>query len=468
MDNTVSTSNKFDRAGKIAGYILILFAAICAVAFVYLMFDLGRVWRGGNLVQSALLAISFVMFVVFVAGAFMRAELRVLLLLVAVSTLFGLYLFQGVFYLTTSGNARAKLAQSQGKPYDSRSKARFIEETNKDGDTVAPAATPTFWVDSDGLASSEKSIFPLSGLSGVHQVMCNEDGRWIKFRSDRYGFNNPDGVWDKKVQAVFIGDSFVHGACVDRNEDIAGSMRGLGLTAVNLGVTGNGPLIELATLREYGRKLKPKLVFWFYYEENDIRDLRHESASRTLLRYLQDDSYRQDLPSRQAEIDPAIESFIDSSRSPATSGLRKVAWALSFVQLGILGDWLFNSSNPLTRNRLFDAGEYKTELQQLEEILRKARQETESWGGKIAFVYLPRWSRYAHGESEASNLRLQVQEAAGRAGLPVYDFHRTLKAQKDALDYFPFRIDGHYTPEGNALLASELKSWAVKNNWIIR
>ena len=30
---------------------------------------------------------------------------------------------------------------------------------------------------------------------------------------------------------------------------------------------------ELATLKEYGPTLKPKLVLWFYYEGNDLRDL---------------------------------------------------------------------------------------------------------------------------------------------------------------------------------------------------
>lgn len=468
MNNATTRTNGPLRTGRIAQFIFIILAGICALAIVYLALDQGRVWRGGYLVQSALLVVAVILFFVFIAGVFLRSELRVQLLLVVVSTLFSLYLCQGVFYLATSGNARAKLALSQGVAYDARSKARFIEETHKGGEAVAPAATPTFWVDSEGFVSNEKPIFPLAGLSGRHQVMCNEDGRWIKFRSDRHGFNNPDEIWGNQNKVVLIGDSFVHGVCVDRNEDMAGSMRALGWATANLGVTGNGSLLELATLREYGKKLKPKLVFWFYYEENDIRDLRHESASKTLARYLRDDSFRQDLTSRQAEIDPAIENFIATSRSPATRGLRQVQWALSFLQMGFFGDWLFNSSNPLTRNRLFDAKEYGPELRLLEEILKKARQDTESWGGKIVFVYLPRWSRYAHGESDESNLRLHVHAAANKAGLPVFDFHNTLSTQADPLGYFPFRLDGHYTPAGNALLARELKSWAIKNRWIGR
>lgn len=468
MTKSVSGVDRLQRVGQIARYVFIALAVVSAVGFAYVAIEYGRVWRGGNLVRAVLLVASSSLFVLFAVGTFLRAEHRTLLLLVVVSTMVGLYLVQGVFYLNSSGNARAKIAATQGATFDARSKARFIQETHKEGETIAPAATPTFWVDSEGLALNGKQIFPLAGLSGRAQVMCNESGRWIKFRSDRYGFNNPDEVWEKQQQVALIGDSFVHGVCVDQDEDIAGSMRKLGWNTTNLGVTGNGPLLELATLIEYGRKFKPKLVLWFYYEENDIRDLKHELGSQTLASYLREKPFSQDLILRQADIDPAIESFIASSRTSGSKGFRQVQWALSFMQMSFLGDWLFNLSNPLTANRLFSASDYVRELRLLEEILMKARQETESWGGKLAFVYLPRWSRYAYRESDEANLRLQVHAAAGKAGLPVFDFHDTLSAQPDPLAYYPFRIDGHYTPEGNALLGRELKAWAAKNGWVRR
>ena len=42
----------------------------------------------------------------------------------------------------------------------------------------------------------------------------NESGYYSIYKSDRYGFNNPDYVWDKnEIDLVIIGDSFAHGAC---------------------------------------------------------------------------------------------------------------------------------------------------------------------------------------------------------------------------------------------------------------
>ena len=36
-------------------------------------------------------------------------------------------------------------------------------------------------------------------------------------------------------------------------------------SVVNLGIHGSGPLVELATLKEYAESVRPKKVFWVYY-----------------------------------------------------------------------------------------------------------------------------------------------------------------------------------------------------------
>jgi hypothetical protein len=296
--------------------------------------------------------------------------------------------------------------------------------------------------------------------------MCNESGHWIRFRSDRFGFNNPDSVWESKPHAVLIGDSYIHGVCVDEGEDVAGALRKSGWRTINLAVTGNGPLIELATLLEYAKKVKPRLVLWAYYEENDLRNLKGEMSSQILLRYLRDESFYQSLSSKQSAIDNAIGEFVSSSRIKRSAVAQQASFALSFLQLGIFSKWLASEDNPLVVNRLNLARDYGTELQMLQEILSRAKRETEAWGGKIAFVYIPRWSRYAYRENEGANLRQEVLAIAEKAGMPVFDFHNVLSAHPDPLALYPFRINNHYTDEGNALLARELKSWILRNRML--
>ena len=114
--------------------------------------------------------------------------------------------------------------------------------------------------------------------------------------SDRFGFNNPDDEWDQtKIEYLLVGDSFTHGACVNRPNDIGSVLRKLsGNSVLNLGYGGNGPLIQYATLREY---LKPgiKNILWLYFEGNDLEDLKFELKNDILVKYLKKSNFNQNL-----------------------------------------------------------------------------------------------------------------------------------------------------------------------------
>lgn len=71
---------------------------------------------------------------------------------------------------------------------------------------------------------------------------------------------------------------------------------------INLGIAASGPLIELAILKEYMSQLRPKRVLWFYFEANDLIELRTEVRNPTLMRYLKGD-YRQNLIDKQSDVD---------------------------------------------------------------------------------------------------------------------------------------------------------------------
>ena len=60
-------------------------------------------------------------------------------------------------------------------------------------------------------------------------------------------------------------------------------------------------MIEYANLREFiNSNVK---VIWVYFEGNDLTDLNAEKGNKTLMNYLNDLSYTQDLKSKQNEID---------------------------------------------------------------------------------------------------------------------------------------------------------------------
>ena len=178
-----------------------------------------------------------------------------------------------------------------------------------------PTIHPTTFVRDGRLIIKGKDFYPLAGISNSHTVFCNESGQYSEFISDRYDFNNPDQVGDVGADLVLVGDSFTHGACVNTGKDIAGHIRSYtNKNVVNLGYSGNGPLLELASLKEYASTIKPKHVFWLYYEGNDLvgqydSDLQLEMRSETIFNYLKGD-LSQDLINKQEEIDIELKKMV--------------------------------------------------------------------------------------------------------------------------------------------------------------
>ena len=68
-----------------------------------------------------------------------------------------------------------------------------------------------------------------------------------------------------------VGDSFTHGACVPSEDNFVGVIRADHPATANLGMDSNGPLLMLASLKEYALRFRPKTVLWFYFEGNDLR-----------------------------------------------------------------------------------------------------------------------------------------------------------------------------------------------------
>ena len=80
-------------------------------------------------------------------------------------------------------------------------------------------------------------------------------------------------------------------------------------TSINLGYVGNGPLVQLATLKEYIPDDVENIV-WFYYEENDLIDLEREINNPILLKYLNNDKFSQNLKENQDKINNYLITYI--------------------------------------------------------------------------------------------------------------------------------------------------------------
>ena len=169
------------------------------------------------------------------------AEIRNRLLLVSLSTYVSLLLAQ--VFLPVLAGVVVRV------PFDTpfvRSSVEIAREMRAGGQDAHPLVYPGIWLD-DRLPGGE-ALFPVSGLSRTLTVLCEEQRRRpVTYRSDPHGFRNRETA-GAAIEWAAIGDSFTQGACVDEGRgfvDLLGRQLG---KALNLGMSGNGPLLELATL----------------------------------------------------------------------------------------------------------------------------------------------------------------------------------------------------------------------------
>ena len=89
--------------------------------------------------------------------------------------------------------------------------------------------------------------------------------------------------------------------------------------------------------------------------------------------------------------------------------------------------------------------------------LSQAKKTVEAWGGKLVFVYLPDRARYGSAQLPRGDLHAgSILRIANGLELPVVDMTTHFAEHADPLSLFPFRLHGHYTEEGYALVAEAL------------
>ncbi len=336
-----------------------------------------------------------------------------------------------------------KRAAELGVKYDERTKIQVIEELIADGIDAVPANRI-----SDGMWPD---FLPLGGISNKTTVDENESGRRMIYLSDRYGFNNPDSEWNSnKTEWLLLGDSFTEGVAVQLGEDIAGQIRVITEeSSINLGRSGNGPLMNLAGLKEYAEVIKPKKVLWFYFDANDMEDLQNRKNNPILMKYLEDE-FSQNLINRQKEIDERLKKYLaaeyvnkEKVQTQSKTLLTKTSW----IRLGAI------------RNVLVFDSEVDIDYVLFTKILNEAKARIRSWGGEIYFVYLPGYGRYTEEviSHDKYQKKSEVIDLIKELNIPVIDIHEEVFANHpDPLELFPLRLSGHYNADGYSEVAKAI------------
>ena len=336
----ITKDRSFERLGRFANLVLVGGGLLCALmlfrSIYYYGLTEGRSFTspvGMVLYYGVPALLAAVLFAALRLESFKRITLALLLVSIAVSIHAANLFLALVDARAISANRTLwfregdikdilGLAKEHQVEFDSRNKFQVIQDLRAAGINAVPSVVPLVLLERqpDGTRRSVITLdgvetLPHGGISNRATVYCNEEGRYVIYESDEHGFHNPKGIWGSdSVDVVALGDSFTQGGCVPSDKNFVSVIRDRYPKTLNLGMAGQGPLNTLATLKDYVKTLKPKFVFWFFYEGNDVSDLIYERQSPLLMRYLEG-NFNQTLVGRQAEINQALGTYIESERA---------------------------------------------------------------------------------------------------------------------------------------------------------
>jgi hypothetical protein len=294
---------------------------------------------------------------------------------------------------------------------------------------------------------------------------CSVDYGPVRLHTDRFGLNNPDEVFDQPVHFAVTGDSFIHGHCQPPGKDIVSLLREEVPGTVNMGLTGTGPLFQLAVIGRHVATLRPEHVIACFYEGNDLRDLPDELS----------------VPWLSAGLDPAADFGPSPAKAETLAKVEEINRRYAAgeeLDRRLLGGrrrdkgWRDLLTNPvmlrnfvalnLTTSMLgVSYGRAPSHLADYRAILARTKAIVEGWGGRLHLCYLPTRNRFGVISSNYAydEIRNRVLEVAADLDLAVFDVTDEFATHAEPRSLYA--SDGHFSIDGAALVADLLADYLV-------
>ncbi len=467
---------------RISDGVLVAAGATTASLFLYLVLRGGQV---SSLATWPAVSIPFaILTLLFFTALLLGPAARVATAVLTVSVTVGLYAAElmlakssslgsgdAAFWMIDTASADHKaqiaaLARTFGVTMDVRDRIDVISDLHRQHVEAVPAVLlgPILGghAREQSTAVMPGALLPLGGVSRSVTVLCNESGQYVTYTSDEHGMRNPRGIWSSPhADLVAVGESFVQGYCVPDGAGFVDALRARFPITLNLGISGESSLLQLAAIKEYLPRYQPKIVLWFFCEGIDLPDLDEESRQPLVMRYLEP-RFTQHLSVRQPEIDDVLRHFL-SEAATRVRDERTVARQRSLrervepiLKLWDLREKLQAMQGASAADQHVWSTLERTDHNLLSDALGQAQVLTKGWGGTLYFVYLPSWNRYRNGLSGPERERGEVLRVVNALHIPTIDITPVFTAHQDPLSLFPFRRFGHYNEAGNALVANAL------------
>jgi hypothetical protein len=403
----------------------------------------------------------------------LRVAVRLMAAAVFIGCGVGLYLAQAFALVLVDPDRPAlqvmeKEAKAAGISFDSRTRVQVIADLRKQGVAAYPPFYPYLLLDSPLRVDGNPTI-ALSSMSNVLTVCCNDSGQYLTYTTDEHGFANPPGSWSQtSIDLALVGASSAVGESVPQADNLLSQLRTRYPSAMTLGAGGNGPVLELASIREYLPVVKPKRVLWLFAETHTPEYLAWEKRFPRVLRYL-DPTYKQGLFEKQDSLNRAIAQYFNDGIRTELAAESLPRLAKNFLLLKDLRTVLYFYVDDKTAK----PKPYEFDARLYEQALREGLNTVSSWGGSIILVYYPDSSRYAGISGYTPALRQSLDrthatfmEVANRLNLPVIDLSPSFpdlpasEAAGNKQYFYPY--PAHFKPAGYRVAGTEILSWLEK------
>ena len=285
---------------------------------------------------------------------------------------------------------------------------------------------------------------------------CNEGYGLVKYKTDRFGFRNKDSVWDqindqKKIKALFIGDSFIQGACVHDKDVISNLFQNSksDLLSFNLGMAGNSSIMNAYTIKLFLNKIKPKyLIIGIYPNDRNIFHTDKSFAKQIKNPNLVKNYFSKEKSTLKisekilTEINIRKEKLINQKDNYFSNNKTIVTRAIPYLKLS-------NTRKQL----LFLKEKYLYKLHEDTKVLIDlANEECKIHKCKIIYMYFPA-SEYWKNDKNQFIFKNSLSEYVRKYNHTFIDFSKIIKF--DDKNFYATK-GGHYSPDTYKIISNEI------------
>ena len=370
--------------------------------------------------------------------SFKSKTVNLISVIILLSSLTSLFFFE-IYLQNSQKNYKKKILEVSKKMnifLDERSVQEVVEAYRKNQINAYPFFT---------LRNEDLKILPLGNAPISTIVHCNEMGQYMTYNTDRYGLNNNDEIWDKKLIKVFvIGDSFPHGACMPNNVGgFVDLMKKKEPDLINLSMSGNGPQLNLASLIEFIKDKNPEYILWFHYGGNDLSNMIQLKSHKILNKYIYED-FSQNLIIKTRETEELFKEFFTNKfvypkkqdeRFRAKINLQHL-FKLYYLRTRL------GMAIPNLDSEMFNY---------FKDIMSKAKNESGKLGAKLIFINIPPVERIKKPNNIIEKETLKVIKDLN---IELYDLKEHMKLKNNPEKFYTYGLKGgHFNFEGNRYIA---------------